>query len=433
MPRYAQRHNSFTIPSLPVQIAIMFVWIVISLSLGTIVLLDIGLTRQSGRLLGVGDALVQSVFWISLALVFGFFIYFTYQYNVFSGLLPQVNALNGEQALSQYISVYVIERILSIDNLFVILLLFQIMNVPVQQQYRVLFYGMLIAIVIRVLLITFGVTMLDVFPWLHYFVAVLLLWSAIKLIAHFAIPIKQRHSAFATFLNEKLRVKSREDGKFIFKQDGHFFVSPLFISLLCIEYTDLVFSMDSIPAALTLSNNGVIIASASVFAILGMRSLYFIFASVLFQLRYIKFALLFILLILSLRSFLIETYPIDISVLLIVISLSVLIATVFSLIHYKKSAVIELPFAEPIRRIYTITYIGFRRLIVTLLGISVLIIGVIMIVTPGPAIIVIPAGIAILATEFIWARLLLKKVREKITYYGKESKSFFKRKNEKKD
>jgi len=405
----------------------MYVWPAISISLIALLLLDIGITRRTPQF-SVRDALLQSAFWICLGLAFGIFIYLAYQYPIFSNLWPGETVLSGEAALSQYFSVYFIQRILNFDNLFIILILFQALKTPIQHQYRILFYGMIIAILVRILFILVGVELLDYFPWLHYFITALLLLSAIRLIANFTTPLQDKHRQLAKTLTDKLPVKTHPSKRFFFKLNGRFYVTPLLVSLLCIEYTDLIFSLDAIPAALTVSKDTFILLSASVFALLGLRALYFVFAYALLQLRYIKFALLAIILLLALRSGLLEVYLINTSVLLLIISGIIIISIIFSLRHQERSEITDLPFIDSFNRIYKFTYIGFRRLIVTLVGVSVIIIGIIMIVTPGPAIIVIPAGIAILATEFIWARLLLKKVKQKLLYFSKESKAFFKRK-----
>ena len=424
----------------------MLTWIAISLSLATLLFIDVSMTRRHKSPFTLSDAVTQSAFWLSLAIAFGFYIYFSYEYNLFSIFAPPDQAshvLAGKEAVSQYFTIYFLERTLSFDNLFIILIIFQTLKISTHLQYRILFYGILIAIIARTIIIFSGVYLLDQYYWLHYFIAALIFISAIKLIAHTTSPLKDKYSELAKTIMLKFPVRQNteptdtqqanpESKRFILKKNSKWFITPLLVALLCIEYTDLIFSFDSMPTALSVSNSPLIILSASILSLLGLRAVYFVFASVLVRLRYIKFALIAILLVSAQRAVLFDIYPIHSSILLLVISSILLISIVMSLLHQDRSKQIELPFVENIGRIYHITYKTFRRLVVTLVGISVLIVGIVMIVTPGPAIIVIPAGLAILATEFIWARLLLIKVKDKLVHYGKESKAYFKR-DDKKD
>ncbi len=424
----------------------MLVWLAISLSIGSLLLIDVAMTRRNKHQFTISDAAIQSAFWISIALALGFYIYFTFEYghlSIFKFAGQDGGSLNGKEAVSQYFTIYFLERSLNFDNVFIILIIFQALKIPAQYQYRILFYGIIIAIIARVVFISIGVNLLAHFSWLNYFIAVLILMSAVKLIAHTTLPLKNKHTGLASFLMAKLPVNQYSDNlnspqsdskskRFFLRQNGKRFVSPLLIALLCVEYTDLVFSFDSIPAALSISNNLFIIISASILSLVGLRALYFVFASVLAKLRYIKFALVTILIILAVRSALFDIYPIPPNILLLVMSIIIILGTVLSLMHHDRNEQLDLPFIENIGRLYEITYTTIRRLVVTLVGVSVIIVGIIMIVTPGPAIIVIPAGLAILATEFLWARLLLIKVKNKLIHYGKETKEYFKR-NEKND
>ncbi len=409
----------------------MLVWIAISLSIASLLFIDVSMTRRHQNQFTISDAVVQSAFWLSIGLAFGFYVYFSYEYNLFPDLtlLNQTSPmLSGENALSQYFTLYFLERTLNFDNLFIIFIIFQTLKIPTQHQYRILFYGILVAIIARIVIISFGVNLLESYNWLHYLIAALIFISAVKFIAHTTLPMNDRHIGLATILMKKLPLNKNSDTiKFIVKGDGKWFVTPLLVALLCIEYTDLIFSFDSIPAALSISNSPFIILTASILSLFGLRAIYFVFASVLMQLRYIKLALVAILCLLAIRAALFDVYLIHSNILLLIMSSILIVGIILSLLHRDRDEQIELPFAENIGRLYQITYTTSRRLIVTLVGVSVLIVGIIMIVTPGPAIIVIPAGLAILATEFIWARLLLKKVKDKLVHYSKESKAYFKR------
>ncbi|VAW93437.1 hypothetical protein MNBD_GAMMA21-1884 [hydrothermal vent metagenome] len=419
----------------------MLTWIAISLSIASLIFIDVSMTRRHKLQFTISDAVVQSAFWLSIGLAFGFYIYFSYEYNLFSIFSPSeqsAHVLDGKDAVSQYFTIYFLERTLSFDNLFIILIIFQTLKIPTNLQYRILFYGIVIAILARSVIILAGVNLLEQYYWLHYFVAAIIFFSSIKLIAHTTLPLKDKYSGLAKTIMLKFPVyqntqpanspQSITDSKrFFLKRNGKWFITPMLVALLCIEYTDLIFSFDSLPTALSVSNSPFIILSASILALLGLRALYFIFSCVIIQLQYIKFAIVIILLLSAFRAAMFDIYPIHSNVMLLILSSVLTIGGMLSLLHRDRNEKIELPFVENIGRLYQITYKTFRRLVVTLVGVSVIIVGIIMIVTPGPAIIVIPAGLAILATEFVWARLLLKKIKDKLIYYGKESKAYFKR------
>ena len=418
----------------------MLTWIAISLSIASLIFIDVSITRRHKLQFTISDAVVQSAFWLSIGLAFGFFIYFSYEYNLFSIFAPpaqSAHVLDGKDAVSQYFTIYFLERTLSFDNLFIILIIFQTLKIPMNLQYRVLFYGIVIAILARTVIILTGVNLLEQYYWLHYFVAALIFFSSIKLMAHTTLPLNDKYSELAKTVMLKFPVhqstdttnseqSSTKSKRFFFKRNGKWYITPMLVALLCIEYTDLIFSFDSIPTALSVSNSPLIILSASILSLLGLRALYFIFSSVIVQLRYIKFAIVGILLLSAFRAAMFDIYPIHSSIMLLMISSILIIGGLLSLLHHDRSEKIESPFVENIGRLYQITYKTFRRLVVTLVGVSVIIVGIIMIVTPGPAIIVIPAGLAILATEFVWARILLIKVKDKLIYYGKKSKSYLK-------
>jgi tellurite resistance protein TerC len=181
------------------------------------------------------------------------------------------------------------------------------------------------------------------------------------------------------------------------------------------------------------SSNPFILISATLISLLGMRALYFVFATALQQLRYIKITLIIILILLSVKMLLHNYYVVDTSKTLLITTLILLTGVIYSLSHRDRGDLPSYPLLESFSRLYDFTYTGFRRIIITLIGVSVLIVGIIFIVTPGPAIIVIPAGLAILASEFVWARVLLKKMKNKFVYYSKESKAFLNRNRSAKD
>lgn len=399
-------------------------WVIVSLVIISLFVIDLGLTRGRQTPLSISDALLQSGFWISISLAFGFYLYFSFEHH----LLPEnftSSVMNGQEAIEQYISVYLLERLLGLDNLFVIALIFSLLNIPPAWQYRVLFYGFLIAATLRSLLLFFGVDLLGAYPWLNYVISGLLLFALIRQLAQLNRDKHRAPGRLLSKLQSFLPVTSSiTQPKLILREDGKWRVSTLLVALLAIEYSDLLLASDSIPAVLSISDNPFILISASILAMASMRALYFVLANALLQLRYLKIGIIVILGFMSARSALYDVLPISTAISLLVISLSIILSVLASLWHKDRGDFPRVAFLDEITRIYEITYGGFRRIIITLIGISVLIVGIIMIVAPGPAIIVIPAGLAILATEFVWARVLLAKVKQKFIQYSKESRAF---------
>ena len=405
----------------------MLTWLALGLGITCLFAIDLGLTRHKATRLTIVDALLQTGLWISVSLAFGFFVYFSFEHNLFSASLDTA-ILTGKQALAQYVNVYLLDRVLSFDNLFIMVLVFQMMKIPVHLQYRVLFYGVFLTIITRVIILSLGVSLWENFIWMNYLLGAFLIFGTFRLVA--GLSDKQEHSrtGLASYLMKHLPTEENLDsGKFITKQQRKLKFTPLFICLLVVEYSDFVFSTDSIPASLSVSSNLFILVSASLLSLLGMRALYFVFATALQQLRYIKITLILILILLSIKMLMNNIYPVDASITLLMTSSVLLFGVLYSLLHRDRGQLARSPVLENFGRLYEFTYTGFRRIIITLIGVSVLIVGIIFIVTPGPAIIVIPAGLAILASEFVWARILLKKIKHKFVHYSKESKAFFNR------
>jgi len=405
----------------------MITWLALGLGVTCLFAIDLGLTRHKAAQLTIVDALLQTGLWISISLAFGFFVYFSFEYNLFSTAFD-TTLLSGKQALTQYVNVYFLDRVLSFDNLFVMVLVFQAMKIPVQHQYRVLFYGLLLTVITRSAILMLGISLWENFAWMNFLLAVLLIFGTFRLVASLANQQTRQRSSLANYLMKHLPTDDNLDnGKFITKSQGKLKFTPLFVCLLVVEYSDLVLATDSIPASLSVTSNLFILLSASLLSLLGMRALYFVFATALQQLRYIKITLIIILILLSIKMLLNNIYPVDSSYTLLLTSSVLLAGVIYSLLHRDRGELPVSPLLDDFGRLYHITYTGFRRIIITLIGVSVLIVGIIFIVTPGPAIIVIPAGLAILASEFVWARILLKKVKHKFSYYTKESKAFFNR------
>ncbi len=402
--------------------------LVFILSVICMLALDLGLARRRMTHLTYYDAIAQSAFWIMIGLSFAIVIFFTFEYDWFAHT-PAYADTSGKQAVIEYLTTYIVEKALSLDNLFVIALIFSTLQIPIHLQQRVLLWGILGAIVFRGIMIFGGIALINAFTWMNYLFGGLLLFSAVKLLANQNKPYSIDNNPLVGFLTKYLPVHTdTHNGHFFTRDNGKFFVTPLFVAMLLVESADVLFAFDSIPAVITISRDPFIVYSSNIFAILGLRALYFVLASALQKLHYLRLGLIIILIYIGIKMLISHYYTINTLTSLVVILSILILAVLMSLQKEDHADFIESsPLAGDLGKIYHLTYGGLKRILILVIGISVLVVGIIMIFTPGPAIIVIPAGLAILATEFIWARLLLKHFKNKFVQYSQETKAFLKR------
>lgn len=410
----------------------ILLWTILIVTVVALLLLDIGLLYRRVVQISLIEALALSGFWIVIGLAFALIVFFSYEQAWLSDYIP-VTPLTGKEAVTEYLTAYLLEKSLSLDNLFVIAVIFQSLNIPLQYQHRVLFYGIIGAILMRLIIIVSGIQLFDTFHWMNYLFAALLLFAAIRLFVNHTQIKRRSDNSLVKLLTRFIPVKETiENSRFIIISNKTIMVTPLFVAMLMIESADLVFAIDSIPAALAVSQDSFIVVSSNIFAILGLRALYFVLASAMQQLHYLKVSLIIILLFVAVKMLLIHHYPVDATLSLFIICFILISGIIASLLQKDRKPVFATsPLAAEVGRIYNLTFVGLKRIIILVLGISVVIVGIIMIVTPGPAIVVIPAGLAILATEFVWARIILKKFKDKFVHYSKETASIFSRNRKK--
>ncbi|MBV9670783.1 MAG: TerC family protein [Acidobacteriales bacterium] len=233
--------------------------------------LDLGVFHREDEPLSLRQALRWSLVWLALAAGFAALIYFT----------------EGFERTAQFVTGYVIEQSLSVDNLFVFLLLFQSFRVPDHLRYRVLFWGVAGALIMRGLFIAVGVTLLNRFEWIVFFFGAILLFTAIRMLWRRGKHDDPSKSRLLTWLRPRLNITDDfSDGDFFIRRNGTLWATPLFLVLVLVEAGDVLFAVDSVPAVLAVSRNPFIVYTSNVFAILGLRSLYFVLADALQRFRY---------------------------------------------------------------------------------------------------------------------------------------------------
>jgi tellurite resistance protein TerC len=255
--------------------------------------------------------------WIAAALLFALVVY---------------RALSQQYAL-EYLAGYGIEESLSIDNLFVFLVLFQAFGLKLTQQRRVLFFGVLGAIVMRAAMILAGIQLLDRFSWMNYIFGAILLYTAFHLLRKSLQSRPERPLFWMDWLSRHPPMaREKHPNRFFVREEGHLRFTPLFIALLAIETTDLVFATDSIPAVLAVSHHPFIVYSSNIFAVLGLRSLYFALASVLQRLHKLRYGLVAILIFVGGKMMLSNFVTVPIWVSLAVLGSAVTITAIWSLL-----------------------------------------------------------------------------------------------------
>lgn len=285
-------------------------WAGFTLLILFLLILDLGVFHRKAREISVRSALWWTAFWIMLAFLFNGFIYYTY----------------GQDKAFEFFTGYMIEKSLSVDNIFVIILIFSYFQVPPAYQHKVLFWGILGALVMRFCFILAGIELINKFHLLIYLFGGFLIVTGIRMIFHRNENFEPERNPVVKLVKRWFRLTpSFENDKFFMVQKGLWHATPLFLVVVLIEFTDLIFAVDSIPAILAVSTDPFIVYTSNVFAILGLRSLYFALAGMERYFVYLKYGLAIILIFVGLKMSISDffTIPIEISLAFIVLTLSV--------------------------------------------------------------------------------------------------------------
>lgn len=261
-------------------------WIIFNIFVGFLLALDLGLFHKKSHTPTYGEALKWSSLWVVLALLFAGWI--SYDQNIEWGTL--------------FLTGYVIEKSLSLDNIMVFAIIFQTLKIPIQYQHKVLFWGIIGALGLRFIMIWGGVLLLQKFHFVIYIFGGLLIFSGLK-IFFASSQTNDMQEGWAWRLLQKILpiYKDYEGQKFLIRQKGKVFATPLLMALILIELSDIVFAVDSIPAIFSITQDPFIIYTSNVFAILGLRSLYFLLANAMNHLRFLKKGLALILCFVGLK------------------------------------------------------------------------------------------------------------------------------------
>lgn len=320
-------------------------WIGFLILIFILLALDLGVFHRKAHVIKAKEALLWTIFWIFLALLFNIFIYYAYEHHWLDIGLGKNHLTNGSDAALKYFTGYIIEKSLSLDNIFVIAMIFAYFKVPSIYQHRVLFWGILGALIMRGIMIFAGTALINKFSWMIYIFGILLIITAIKMMVTRHDTIEPEKNILIKFAKKLYPVTSNYvKARFFVRKGKVKAITPLFLVLLIIESTDLLFAVDSIPAIFAITTDPYIVFTSNVFAILGLRSLYFALAAMIDKFRYLKMSLVFVLAYVGIKMILSHSFPIPTLISLAIIATILFVGIAASIIAAKKEVrVLEPP------------------------------------------------------------------------------------------
>ncbi len=301
-------------------------WAVFNVFILAMLIVDLVVLHKEDEEVSIKEALYWTGVWIVMALIFGVGVYY----------------YMGSSTALDYYTGYLIEKSLSVDNIFVFLLVFSYFKVPAEYQHKVLFWGIFGALVMRLVFIFTGVALLERFHWIIYVFGAFLVFTGIKLAMEKDKEVHPERNPVLKLVRRFFpTTKNYHGSKFFIRRMGKLIATPLFIVLIVIETTDLVFALDSIPAILAITRDEFIIYSSNAFAILGLRALYFAVSGIMSMFHYLHYGLSLILIFVGVKMLLAEFYHIPTPYALAFIALTLTISVVASVLNPKKEAPIK--------------------------------------------------------------------------------------------
>lgn len=312
----------------------MIVWIIFLTAVFIFLALDLGVFNKTPHVISSKEAGKWTAIWVALSFMFSGVVYWLYSTNY----IANPDNLKPAAAAIKYITGYLIELSLSIDNIFVIAIIFAAFKIPPKYQHRVLFWGILGAIVFRGLMIFFGVMLINKFAWMTYIFGAFLIYTAMKMLFSGEDEQFQPKKSFIyRALKKIMPISNHMDKEHFFVKRRHITAAtPLFVALVVIEVMDVVFAIDSVPAILAITSDPFLVFSSNIFAILGLRSMYFFLANMLARFSYLEYSLIAILSFVGLKMLLHDFIKLPEWVSLAFIALALILGIFISLMKNKK-------------------------------------------------------------------------------------------------
>lgn len=301
----------------------IWLWVGFNVFVLGMLALDLGVFHRKAHVVGFKEAGIWSAVWIALALAFNAGVWHFF----------------GPQKGMEFLTGYLIEKSLSVDNIFIFALIFSYFAVPQQYQHRVLFWGILGALVMRAIFIAAGAALISNFHWIIYVFGAFLILTGIKMVFTPDKGLEPEKNPVVKLVRRLMPVTDRYHGqKFFTRENGALAATPLFLVLALVETTDLIFAVDSIPAIFAVTTDPFIVYTSNVFAILGLRSLYFLLAGVMNKFEYLKLGLAAILVFVGAKMALVDVYKIPSAVSLGVVAAILAVAVAASLLRVRRRA-----------------------------------------------------------------------------------------------
>lgn len=275
------------------------IWIIFFAIIAILLALDLGVFHKSNEAVSMKNSLIWTGIWVSLALLFGIAIYWIYENDLFE---INKHGISGSRAIMEYYTGYVIEESLSLDNIFVIAMIFKFFKVKNEFQHRILFWGIIGAVFFRLGMIVLGAAFVEKFDWAMYIFGGILVFSAFKMMRDSEESENFQKSLGVRLLGKIIPIDwTIKSGKYIERVNGKLVATSLLATLVVVEFSDVLFAVDSIPAIFSVTKEPFIVFSSNIFAILGLRNLYFFLANMLDKFKYMKFSLIFVLLFVGIK------------------------------------------------------------------------------------------------------------------------------------
>jgi tellurite resistance protein TerC len=279
------------------------IWIIFLLLIFGLLALDLGVFHKSNEAVSLKESLTWTTIWVTAALFFGGVVYWVYDTN-FLGINPGFK-IDPTTSMIDYYTGYVIEESLSLDNIFVMAMIFKFFKIEPKFQHKVLFWGIIGAVFFRFVMISLGTSFIHNFSWSTYIFGGILVYSALTMIRRTDEADDFKKSIGVRLLSKLYRIDwELRDGRYLVKQNGKWVATSLMAALVVVEFSDIIFAVDSIPAIFSITTDSFIVFTSNIFAILGLRSLYFFLANMIDKFQYMKYALVLVLLFVGIKMLL---------------------------------------------------------------------------------------------------------------------------------
>lgn len=406
-------------------------WTALIVTILGLVLFDLLVANRSMRDSKPHNALAWAIFYLGAAAAFNFVLFFAYREHWLGlGLSRDSGTMvlkTAHEASLQFVTALLVELALDLDTVFVLAAIFTYFKTPMRYQRRVLMWGVFAALVVRGAMIGGVGALLHSYTEVRFVLSALLVLAALRMILIRQERLDPDKNPVVWLLKRVFPVSRGLRGSNLFAiVDGKMALTPLLVTLVMIETADAIFAIDSVPAVYAVTRDPFLVFAATAFSLLVLRSLYFVLASYTAWLRYLKVGLAGILAFMAITMALPDHKRLPTEATLAIVCGLLGAGLVLALVFAKPSQAKDTssPLGEDAERIARLTLKQARRLIVLVVGITIIFIGIVMLIGPGPGALVVPIGLAILASEFIWARRLLNRYTEQAQRYGKRAGGF---------